>query len=322
METRANYVLVGAFALVAVFGTAFALLWLAKRSIDREFSYFEIVFTESVTGLSRGGAVYFNGIGVGTVVNLKIDPLDPNRVLAQIRIDAESPVKTTTRAKLAYQGITGIAYILLAGGEPGDPPLLATQDQDPARILAETSDLARLVEGSEDILTGANDVFIRINRMLSDQNLRRVADTLRHVDELTGTVAARAEDLDAMLGNARLASERLDKTLQQINNAGEVVNRLGESADALLRTDAPALLEQSRQAVAAITALAERGDQLIARNEGAVERFSEQGLTELTRSTAELTRLLQSLNRIADSLESDPRSYLLDGTRPREYRPR
>ena len=74
METRANYVLIGAFTvLTAVFLLLFAL-WAAKFSSDRDWDRYEVIFSEPVTGLTEGGSVQYNGIGVGTVDRLSLDP--------------------------------------------------------------------------------------------------------------------------------------------------------------------------------------------------------------------------------------------------------
>ena len=118
METRANYVLIGAFTvLTAVFLLLFAL-WAAKFSSDRDWDRYEVIFSEPVTGLTEGGSVQYNGIGVGTVDRLSLDPDDARNVIALLKLKSDTPVKVDTRAKLSQQGITGVPFILLSGGSP------------------------------------------------------------------------------------------------------------------------------------------------------------------------------------------------------------
>ena len=103
METRAHHVIIGAFA-IGVFMLALGfVLWLSKSSIDREFAYYDIIFNEAVTGLGKGGTVQYNGIKIGEVAQLSLAKDDPRKVIARIRIDADTPIKMDTRAKLGLQ---------------------------------------------------------------------------------------------------------------------------------------------------------------------------------------------------------------------------
>ncbi len=121
METRAHHVLIGLFTVIVVAGALLFGLWLAKSNVDSEFKYYEVVFNEAVSGLSRGSSVEYSGIKVGDVVNLRLDPNDPRRVLARVRLSGETPVKQDTQAKLALTGITGTSIIQLSGGTPPEP---------------------------------------------------------------------------------------------------------------------------------------------------------------------------------------------------------
>lgn len=115
METRAHHVLIGLFTVIVVAGALLFGLWLAKSSVDTEFKDYEIVFNEAVSGLSKGSAVQYSGIKVGDVVTLRLDPNDPRRVLARIRLGGDTPIKEDTQAKLALTGITGTSIIQLSG---------------------------------------------------------------------------------------------------------------------------------------------------------------------------------------------------------------
>ena len=90
METRAHHVLIGAFTVIVIAAALLFALWLVKSSADRQFEEYDIVFNEAVTGLSQGSAVQYNGIKVGSVTHLKLDPADPRRVLARIRLRGDT----------------------------------------------------------------------------------------------------------------------------------------------------------------------------------------------------------------------------------------
>ena len=202
METRANHVLIGAFTLaVCLFAVLFAL-WMAKYTTEKAYAEYDVVFQEAVTGLSTGSQVLYSGISVGEVRALSLMKDDPRKVVARIRLSADTPVRTDTRAKLTMTGLTGVAVIQLSGGSPGAPRLEGGNGKDVPVIQTEPSAL-------QNIAATASEIVDRVNRLLSDANVDRITRTLDQLDQVTGTLAAEREELAALLRNAREASDRL-----------------------------------------------------------------------------------------------------------------
>ena len=146
METRANYVLIGAFTILATVCLLIFGLWAAKFSTDRNWRQYEVIFTEPVTGLTEGGSVQFNGISVGTVDNLSLDANDARKVIALLKLKADTPVKVDTRAKLSQQGITGVPFIQLTGGSPQAARLEPDSSRDIPIIRTEPSALQNIAD--------------------------------------------------------------------------------------------------------------------------------------------------------------------------------
>ncbi|MHB8310635.1 MAG: MlaD family protein, partial [Metallibacterium sp.] len=184
METRAHHVLIGAFTLAVLLGALLFVLWLGKSSVDHAYAYYDVVFNESVTGLSNGGMVQYNGIKVGQVADLKLDPHDPRKVIARIQVAGDTPVKLDTGAKLGLLGLTGVAFIQLTGGSPDSPRLRGHDGHIPV-IVAQNSELSKLLNSGEDIATNVNEVLQRLQELLSAQNVQRLVSTLQHLDETT-----------------------------------------------------------------------------------------------------------------------------------------
>src|SRR5688572_8987530 len=124
METKANYVLIGAFVLLAAGALALFTLWIAGNPLNRSYSDYDVIFNGPVNGLSEGGEVRFNGIKVGEVTTLRLDRDDPNNVIAHIRVEAQTPVRSDSVAQLNFMGITGVTFIQILAGSP-DSPMLA-----------------------------------------------------------------------------------------------------------------------------------------------------------------------------------------------------
>src|SRR5690606_9066104 len=115
METKANYVLIGAFTLgVVAFALVFAL-WAARWSPQRAWNIYAEVFSEAVTGLSEGGAVPYTGVAVGSVEVLSLMPNDRRKFVARIWVENYTPVRLDTRARLSITGLTGTTFIQLTG---------------------------------------------------------------------------------------------------------------------------------------------------------------------------------------------------------------
>ena len=117
METRANFVLIGAFTLGAVVAAFLFVMWIVGYGA-RGARHYQIVFNGSVSGLSTGATVLFNGLKVGEVTNLGFVKGNPSQVVAEIDVtNASAPINTDTKAQLETQGLTGSATVALIGGE-------------------------------------------------------------------------------------------------------------------------------------------------------------------------------------------------------------
>lgn len=320
METRAHHVLIGAFVLLTMIGGLLFALWVAKVNLDAEFDEYDVAFQETVTGLTRGAAVNFNGIQVGEVRNLRLDVADASRVLARVRVDAGTPVRADTTARLTYTGLTGVAIIELIAGKPGAPPAQAPEGAEVALIVAVPSTFQKFMTDGGDVLTRVSESLGRINQMLSDENIERLRSTLEHIEAVAAQVDADKAAFGQTLRNA-------DATFADLSAAADRVERLAGDAldtvaraDALLDGDLGPSAKDLRETLASLRAIAQRIDTLLDRNGGQVEQLAQQGLPSLNAALADLARLAAHLNRISEKLEAAPADYLLQRDRPKEYR--
>jgi phospholipid/cholesterol/gamma-HCH transport system substrate-binding protein len=314
METRAHHVLIGAFTIGAFLLALAFVLWMSKSGVDRRFSDYEIVFTEAVSGLSVGGLVQYNGIKVGEVRELHLAADDPRKVIARIRLDASAPVRQDTRAKLALQGVTGLAYIQLSGGAPGSPPLLPTPEQPVPVIPSEESALSKLLASGSDIVVTANDILLRMNQILSDENVTRISATLEHLDQLSGSLADQRGDIGTAVHQLAEATGALKKTLGTIDSMANTTN-------ALVRDDVRKLLQTADTALASVDRMADSAGLLVEDNRAAIGAFSNQGLRQIGPTVLELRETLRSLKQLSDKLGASD-SLLLGRDQPKEFQPK
>lgn len=311
METRAHHILIGSFAILAfLLGLGF-VLWLSKTSADRQFGYYDVVFTEAVTGLSRGGLVQYNGIKVGEVEQLKLAPDDPRKVIARVRIDGGTPIRKDTVAKLGLLGVTGMAFIQLSGGAPGSEPLVPTEADPIPVIRAEESALSKLMTSGEDIVVSVNEALLRVGQLLSVENVQHVSATLAHIDAVATTVADQREELGLAISQLAEASGELKSTLTTLNEMAQTTNQLvrGEARDVLQSTD---------KAIASIERVANSTESLLLENRAALSSFTDQGLRQVGPALTELRETLNSFKQLSDQLGSS-NSLLLGRDQPKEY---
>lgn len=224
METKANYVLIGAFTLITGLALLAFGLWAAKYSSDRTWQEYRVVFREAVTGLSVGSPVQYNGIAVGSITELNLVPDDPRQVVARIRLNSTTPVKTDTRAKLAITSLTGPSIIQLSGGTP-QSPALTTVNKDPAPIIPTTP------SALQNITDVANRIVERMDQILSDRNVASINATLANLETISGGLADRDQGTQSLLLSARDAARSLDATLKTTNGTIERLDKsLGAAA--------------------------------------------------------------------------------------------
>ena len=206
MEIRARYVLMGLFSLAVILAGFGFVYWLENVGGLSERSIYRIRFDSSVSGLLLGSAVQFNGIRVGEVTDLSLNPEDPRQVIVTVSILKDTPVRTDTAVGLIFGGLTGVPEIALSGGTPAAPQPQASRAEPPL-LVAETG-------ASMDWTAAAREAFVRIDTLLSD-NSEALTETIANLDTFSEALARNSESFDDIIaGLARLAGARAGGKMQ------------------------------------------------------------------------------------------------------------
>ncbi|MFJ4431814.1 MlaD family protein [Pseudomonas sp. NPDC089395] len=312
METRAHHVLIGLVTVVVVVGAMLFGLWLTKSSVDDAFKDYEVIFNEAVSGLSRGSPVQYNGIKVGDVTSLRLDPKDPRRVLARVRLSGDTPVKEDTQAKLTLAGVTGNSFIQLSGGTPQSPELKSKNGKLPV-IVASPSPISRLLNDSSDLVTNINLLLHNANAMFSDSNIERLSNTLANLEQTTDAFANQK-------GGIGVAIEQLAQVGKQANATLAETQALMRNANGLLDTQGKQAVDSAQQAMQSLAQSTETINSLLQDNRQSIDDGA-QGLNQLAPAIRELRETLNSLKGISRRLEADPSGYLLGRDNTKEFQP-
>jgi phospholipid/cholesterol/gamma-HCH transport system substrate-binding protein len=190
METRANYVLIGLFTLAVIVGGFGFVFWFSTVGGAGARATYRIVFDGSVSGLNTGASVLFNGIRVGEVTRLTLDPAAPRSVVAMVSVEKSIMVRADTAVSLEYQGVTGTASIALRGGSTDAPALSGNP-------LTLTVDAA----GAQDVTQAAREAMRRIDSLVAD-NETVLKTSLKNIEVFSQTLATNSKRIDQILAGA------------------------------------------------------------------------------------------------------------------------
>jgi phospholipid/cholesterol/gamma-HCH transport system substrate-binding protein len=300
MERDAHYAAVGIATIALLAALAVFAIWLARLQFNDSYDLYDIVFTGPVNGVSEGGEVHFNGIRVGEVTDLNLDPNRGDQVVARVRLDATTPVRVTSRAQLEPQGITGLNFIQITAGTEGSP-LLKTQYADDLVpvIQSQASPFAELLSGSGTVLAQAVDALNRVNRVLSDDNIRSFSTSLRNVESLSNELEARK----GMFRELEEALAKANAAVGEYEALGADARRLvnGDGAEAIASINAAA--GDARTAIASINRTATG-------LEGPVGELSTSGIPQLLEAIQGLQEATESLQGLVDDVRASPRDFI------------
>jgi len=317
METRANYAAVGAFVLAVLIAIVVVTLWLARVEFRSEFTYYDIYFTGSVTGLAQGSEVRYNGIRVGRVTEIRIDPQNLQQVRVTVELDQTALIKADAVASLEFQGLAGTSYIEISGGSQKAPPLEVRPGQRYPVIASQQSGLQRVFASAPEVLARLLDIADRLNAILDERNRAAIAETLENLRRLTAVASARAGDLDSVIADAATAMHELSNTLSVADQTlVELRQLIGEKGDA--RGALQAIEGASRKLDKLTTDL----DALVQENRPPLRDFTQRSLNELNQLMVDARALVGELTRLSEEIERDPARFLFGGERREGYQPR
>jgi phospholipid/cholesterol/gamma-HCH transport system substrate-binding protein len=289
METKANYVAVGAFVLACVIGLVVTVLWLAGAQYSQEYSYYQAYFKGPVTGLGKGTTTRYNGIDVGRVTDLAFDPSDPQNVIVTLQVQPNLNIREDSVASIDSQGLTGGVFVEISGGTTKSPLLAAKEGQKYPIIHTKQSTFAQLEQSAPEVVAKLNVAASRLNDLLNDNNRRAISHILGSLDETTATLAKRSADIDATIANANKAmanladaSNGIKPMLGQANTTLQKYGKVADDADAFINGD---------------------------------------GLAQLTDLIGELRRTVGNLDQLSSQLNREP-TKLLFGDRRKGYEPK
>jgi phospholipid/cholesterol/gamma-HCH transport system substrate-binding protein len=312
METRSNYIMVGAVTVALLAGLLLFIVWLAGLSGKATKCY--DVYFPAVGGINKGSNVSFSGVPVGQVTKISLLPNRPEFVWVRIEVDEQTPVLQGTTAEIHSISLAGANEIQLNGAERGKPPIERLGPQGCPVVPASTSGLSALLNSAPELIARIQRLTERLTELLSDKNQNAVSDILENIDRTTKVLADRAPDLADAIADARAAVRNAGVTMQHITALTDNTNRL------VVEEGRPAA-QDLRKSIASVQQAADNLNAIISDARPGVQNFSKSTLPEANKLVHDLRDLSQSLQAVSNRVNQQGIGGTLGPEKLPDYKP-
>ena len=312
METRSNYVLVGAVTVALLAGVLLFIVWLAGLSSTTKKCY--DIYFPAVGGINKGSNVSFSGVPVGQVSRISLLPNRPEFVWVRIEVDQQTPVLEGTTAEIHSISLAGANEIQLNGAQRGRPPIEHMGPQGCPVIPASSSGLSALLNSAPELIARIQSLTERLTELLSDKNQNAMSDILENIDATTKVLAQRAPEMADAIGDVRIAAHNAGIAAGNVATLTDNTNRL------VTEQGRPAA-QDLRKAIASVQQATDNLNAMISDARPGVQTFTKSTLPETNRLVHDLRDLSQSLRQVSDRVNQQGIGGALGPEKLPDYKP-
>ena len=313
METRSNYVMVGAVTVALLAGVLLFIVWLAGLS-NKATKCYDIYFAQGVGGLNKGSNVSFSGVPVGQVQKISLLPNRPEFVWVRVEVDEQTPVLQGTSAQIHGVGFTGVSEIQLQGAERGRPSIDQVGPQGCPVIPATSGGISALLNSAPELIDRIQRLTERLTELLSDKNQNSISDILENIDATTRQLRAHAPEMGQTIAEIKIASHNAGVAANNVamlsNNANRLVNEQGRPA-----------VENLNKAITSVQQTADNLNAMIGDARPGVQNFSKSTLPEANKLVHDLRDLTQSLEAVSNRINQQGIGGALGPEKLPDYKP-
>lgn len=313
METRSNYVMVGAVTMALLAGTLLFIVWLAGLS-NKATKCYDIYFAQGVGGLNKGSNVSFSGVPVGQVTKISLLPNRPEFVWVRVDVDEQTPVLQGTSAQIHGVGFTGVSEIQLTGAERGRPAIEQVGPQGCPVIPATSGGISALLNSAPELIDRIQRLTERLTELLSDKNQNSISDILENIDATTAELRKHAPEMGDTIAEIKTAS----------HNAGLAANSiaaLGNNTNRLVTEQGQPAMENLNKAIVSARQAADSLNAMITDARPGVQNFTKETLPEANKLVRDLRHLSSSLEAVTNRVNQQGIGGALGPEKLPDYNP-
>jgi len=295
MDTKVNYTVVGVFVIVLSIAFITLFFWLSTRSPTKEYQTYMAYVHEDVTGLAIQSPVRYNGVQVGYVSSIDLDPKNSQLVKLTLYIVGGTPISTSTVATLLPMGITGVIYVGLKALKPRAPALVAGPGEKYPIIPYQPSLLRQVSKVLPELTTNLKNIGDGISKLLSEKNRKLIGRTLENISLLTKNLADNSNRLDNV-------SKALQETLK---NTAIASKQFPDFLDKLTVT-----LQNLQKTSIQIRGIAHNAKLVMQDGHVTIENVNDQILPSVQQMITKLHSVMTNMQRITAEMDRNPSMFI------------
>lgn len=307
MVSKATKVRLGVFLavgslLILVFAAA-----VAGNRLTQKWDTYYIVFDDyPVSGLQVGGTVNYQGIKVGRVEDIKIDPQDVLKVKVTINIEPGTPIKDNTEAVLSLVGITGLKAVEIRGGTNEAKTLKPGSYIKPGSTMIDdiSQRAVSIAEKIDLIAANINDITNQQNR----ENIAKIlSETGMILADTRGNLAGTLDAISRIANNTADLTEGLNRNIDMISqnlagNIDEISQTTSESMESIVETLNDELVLITRNLNQNISEISEQGEYLLQDTRFHLNNIGTNTNTLVLESTQQIVSVSSNINRSLETI--------------------
>jgi phospholipid/cholesterol/gamma-HCH transport system substrate-binding protein len=298
MDPKVNYTIVGLFVVILSMALVIFGFWLTGSYHGNAYNSYSIYMDESVSGLTLQSPVKFNGVEVGYVSEIGLNPKNLKQVVVTVKIQQSTTITTSTVATMTIQGITGLAYVSLSSKTPSAPALTKKPGEKYPVIEYQQSLLLRLDAVLKKVATDVDSVVVQLNDALSAENVKAFKSSLTNIQEVTKVLSDNSKQMDRILKNTSEASERFPKISKELETTIAAAYEMTESLSKA-GTEVSLTMKDARTAIQSVT---------------------QQAVPNLVVLINQMSGVANSFKQLSEELERNP-SMVIRGKEPAQLGP-
>ncbi len=313
METRANYIWVGAVTLALLGALAVFIVWIAQFG-DADRKEYDIFFKQSVSGLAKGSGVNYAGVPAGQVKEISLWQKDPEFVRVRIEVDSEIPVLQGTTASIQNISFTAPPVIQLDGSVQGAPPIVDIGPEGVPIIPTKPGALGELLNSAPVLLERLATLTERLTKVLDDDNQKTIASLLENTDRLTSNLADQTPEVGRTMRQLQATLVTAEKSL-----AG--FNKIAGSVQSLVDDEGRPLAAELRKTLGSAQRSADELSKTLAETRPVMQQVRTTTLPEVEALMRDLQEMTNSLTAITERLDQEGAGSLLASPKLPDYEP-
>ncbi len=295
MNGRNSYLVVGVFVSIGLVTLIVMILSFAGGRSTEPKTRYTVFFQRDISGLTLGAPVRYLGVAVGQVEDLSLTTNGGTNVRIDIEVLQSTPVTTATYASLAFQGITGVAFISLAADRDGQANELVAGDFEYPVIPARAVGLAALLSDAPQITHKVTQLLDRANQLLDENNRAALGRSLANIEKLTESLVGEDDAMASLPDQLRAVLGEFENTLRQVRGT---LNRA--------EPDLVATMTNLNQASTNLANISARLDGWLTDNDRDMQQFISGGLGQMAVLIADTRNTIRELEKLLADLRENP----------------